>query len=169
MKYICAILLVICIGEGIGILWFKRNIDKKIDIEETVRFFRNFWGRFVLYVIATSIIGLFLGSIYFKEIVGLDEINAWVGIVLGLVALIIGIISLFLSFYNVEQSNEVQRQTIEIMNTVKEDITKKINDMQSDISQKLSDMNNGNFKGQTEKEKMTATMDNKKGWKEVND
>ncbi len=169
MKYICGILFVICIAEGIIICWFRRNIEKKINIEETVRFFRDFWGRFVLYVIATSIIGLFLGSIYFKEIVGLDEINTWVGIVLGLVALIIGIISLFLSFYNVEQSNEVQRQTIDIMNIVKEDIMKKINDVQSDISQKITDMNNGKFKGQTEKERITATMDDEKGWRKVND
>ena len=110
-----------------------------------------------------------MGSIYFKEIVGLDEINTWVGIVLGLVALIIGIISLFLSFYNVEQSNEVQRQTIDIMNIVKEDIMKKINDVQSDISQKITDMNNGKFKGQTEKERITATMDDEKGWRKVND
>lgn len=41
--------------------------------------------------------------------------------------------------------------------------------MQSDINQKLSDMHNGNFKGQTEKEKMTATMDDEKGWEKVND
>ena len=95
MVHISAILLIICIIEWIIIFWFRRNSGKKIDIEETVTFFRNFWGKFVLYVIATSIIGLFLGSIYFEKVVGLNEINAWVGIVLGLVALIIGIIFFF--------------------------------------------------------------------------
>lgn len=44
MVHISAILLIICIIEWIIIFWFRRNSGKKIDIEETVTFFRNFWG-----------------------------------------------------------------------------------------------------------------------------
>lgn len=52
--------------------------------------------------------------------------NEWVSLILGMAAFILGIISLILSFYNVEQSNDVQKETIKIMNNVKEDIVDRI-------------------------------------------
>lgn len=138
-------------------------------LDRAIKFWKAIWGKLIAFIICGSIVTLFIASFCLKEELTLSVMNEWVSLVVGMAALILGIISLFLSFYNVEQSNNVQRETIEIMHNVKEDITKKINDMQSDINQKLSDMSNGNFKGQTEKEKMTATIDDKKGWKKIND
>ena len=102
MQYLIIVLLLVIVIESISILWLTRNIKNEKKIQDTIQFFRSFWGKFVFYVLATSIIGLFLGSIYFKSEIELETINSWVSIVLGLVALIIGIISLFLSFYNLE-------------------------------------------------------------------
>ena len=89
-------------------------MDKKDD--------GHIWGSFVIYVLATSIIGLFIASFVLKEEITLAKMNEWVSLVLGLVALFIGIISLFLSFYNVDQSVQSQKQSMEIMNSVNEDI-----------------------------------------------
>jgi uncharacterized membrane-anchored protein YhcB (DUF1043 family) len=52
--------------------------------------------------------------------------NSWVGIVLGLVATVIGIISMFLSFYNLDQSIKTQNETVRMINELKEDIMNKI-------------------------------------------
>lgn len=139
MSHICAFLLIICICEGIEIFWLRNNRKKGFDIEEKIKFFRDFWGKFIFYVIATSVIGLFLGSIFFENIVGLNEINAWVGIVLGLVALVIGIISLFLSFYNVEQANETQEKTVKIIQEFKDDMVDRMNSLQKDVEHKIEE------------------------------
>jgi ABC-type multidrug transport system fused ATPase/permease subunit len=139
MIHICAILLIICICEGIAISYFLKSKKENLDIEEKISFFRDFWGKFVFYVIATSVIGLFLGSIYFEKIVGLNEINAWVGIVLGLVALIIGIISLFLSFYNVDQANRTQEKTVEIIQTFQENMIEHMHKLQLDVERKIEE------------------------------
>lgn len=70
--------------------------------------FRDFWGEFVIYVLATSIVGLFIASLVKEENITLSDMNSWVSIVLGLVALIVGIISLWLGFYNVDQMTKSQ-------------------------------------------------------------
>ena len=120
--------------------------DKEIYIktddsmERIILFFRQFWGKFVFYVIATGIIGLFLTSIIFEKKIGLNELNSWVGIVLGLVALIIGIISLFLSFYNVDQSTNSQKETIFIMRRVERDIEEKLVELEKSMEQSFKEM-----------------------------
>lgn len=106
------IMLIIIIAEGIVISKLSKQ-RKKLEgadkIENTIEGFRAFWGEFIIYVLATSIIGIFIVSIVKRDNVTLADINSWVSIVLGLVALIVGIISLWLSFYNVDQANKSQR------------------------------------------------------------
>lgn len=131
------ILSVICIVETIYILWIKNAKTKKINVEDTIKFFRNLWGSFVFYVIATSIIGLFLGSVFLQRSIELEIINNWVSIVLGLVALIIGIISLFLSFYNVDQSTDLQDKNIQIMSDLQKSIEKTIDCKINELSNKM--------------------------------
>ena len=66
MAYIIAGLIVCVVIESTFIMWLTRNLKNEKHIQDTIQFFRSFWGKFVFYVLATSIIGLFLGSIYFK-------------------------------------------------------------------------------------------------------
>ncbi len=146
MILICMILAVITLGEGIFILWVVKRNDEGRTIGDIIYFFRNLWGKFLFYVLATSIIGLFLGSVYFEKVIGLDVINSWVGIVLGLVALIIGIISLFLSFYNVDQANKTQEKTIEIITNLQRDIERKIDENYEKTRQEIK----GNYNSSTD-------------------
>lgn len=105
------IMFIIIITEGIVISKLSKQ-RKKLEgadkIENTIEGFRAFWGEFIIYVLATSIIGIFIVSLVKRDNVTLADINSWVSIVLGLVALIVGIISLWLSFYNVDQANKSQ-------------------------------------------------------------
>ena len=139
MKILVSALILVVVLEAIFIFWLMRNEKKEKNIDEMIQFFRDLWGKFVFYVLATSIIGLFLGSIFFKEIIGLDEINTWVGIVLGLVALVIGVISLFLSFYNVDQANKTQEKIVEIIQGFRDDMIEHMPDMQSDMERKIEE------------------------------
>lgn len=146
MILICLILGFITLGESIFILWVVKRNDEGRTIEDIINFFRNLWGKFLFYVLATSIIGLFLGSVYFEKVIGLDVINSWVGIVLGLVALIIGIISLFLSFYNVDQANKTQEKTIEIITNLQRDVERKIDENYEKTRQEIK----GNYNSSTD-------------------
>lgn len=94
-------------------------------LDRAIKFWKAIWGKLIAFIICGSIVTLFIASFCLKEELTLSVMNEWVSLVVGMAALILGIISLFLSFYNVEQSNNVQRETIEIMHNVKEDITKK--------------------------------------------
>lgn len=168
MIIFCFVLIIICIAEGV-IIWNLAK-DKNETIQNKIEFFRVFWGKFVIYVLATSVIGLFLGSIYFKQVIGIEEINSWVSIVLGLVALIIGIISLFLSFYNVDQAIESQKQSMDIMENVKEDIQEKINTLGETMQKELHDMQKQipYYRGEMH-EKVVGTDLRKGDWGEIKD
>ncbi len=146
MILICIILGFITLGESIFILWVVKRNGEGRTIGDIINFFRNLWGKFLFYVLATSIIGLFLGSVYFEKVIGLDVINSWVGIVLGLVALIIGIISLFLSFYNVDQANKTQEKTIEIITNLQRDVERKIDENYEKTRQEIK----GNYNSSTD-------------------
>ena len=104
------------------------------------------------------------------RVVGIEEINSWVSIVLGLVALIIGIISLFLSFYNVDQAIESQKQSMDIMENVKEDIQEKINTLGILIQKGFDEIHKevSDYKGETH-EKVMATEVRKDDWGELKD
>lgn len=138
-NYVIVVLVIIVIIESTFIIWFIRNYKKEKNIRETIDFFRSLWGKFTFYVLATSIIGLFLGSIYFKEEIELNTINSWVSIVLGLVALIIGIISLFLSFYNLDETNKTNNNSLKIMQELQTKLTEQMNSMSQDIKHKIDE------------------------------
>ena len=94
----------------------------------------------MIYVLATSIIGLFIASFILKEEITLTKMNEWVSLVLGLVALFVGIISLFLSFYNVDQSVQAQKQSMDIMENVKNDTQEAIRRLESKMQAGFNDM-----------------------------
>lgn len=73
-----------------------------------------------------------------------------------MVALILGVISLFLSFYNVEQSNEIQKETVKIMTDVKEDMAKRIYNIERKIDSGFS--NSGNSMRNNQKVKFNARV-----------
>ncbi len=132
--FILVIMVCFVVGEGIIIFQLLRERKKE---ENKVNALRNFWGPFIIYVIATSIIALFIASFVSKNNVELNDMNTWVSLILGMVALIIGIISLFLSFYNVDQSVQAQKETIDIIQRFKEDMIDRMHQLQKDIENKI--------------------------------
>lgn len=136
--FIMSLCICFMVGEGIMIFkLFKLLKKEKYEEESLIAFLKSFWGSFVIYVISTSIIALFIASFISKQSVLLNDMNTWVSLILGMVALIIGIISLFLSFYNVDQSVQAQNDTLEIIRDFKEDMVDRMHNLQKDIENKI--------------------------------
>ena len=111
-------------------------------INDVINFWKKTWGSLVAFIILVSIIALFIASFVLDKCITLSVMNEWVSLILGMVATIMSVISLFLSFYNVEQSNEVQKETVKIMTDVKEDMAERINNIERKIDSGFS--NSGN-------------------------
>lgn len=119
----------------------------KKRLEELITFWKDIWGKFALFSIAGSIIALFIVSFVFDKNITLEVMNEWVSLVAGMSALVLSIISLFLSFYNVEQSNEVQKETLKIMNEVKEGLGSRIDNLQDEMNKGFNNIENREYKG----------------------
>lgn len=146
----CTILiLTICVFIIVaqGIIIFKLSQYKKPkeneEIEGQIAKFRSFWGAFVVYVISTSLISLFIASFVSKQNITLNDINTWVSLILGMVALIIGVISLFLSFYNVDQAYQSQKDSLSEMRKVQESLTQKLENLQFHMQKNFNEMQSG--------------------------
>lgn len=98
---------------------------------------RRFWGIFVIYVFATSVILLFVASFAFGKSVTLSDMNNWVGIILGMIALVIGIISLYLSFYNLDEANRTQQETLDILEKVEKNIDARLRELPKDTAKEV--------------------------------
>lgn len=115
------------------IYYEEERCKVKEHLERMIKFWKEIWGKLIAFIICGSIVALFIASFCLDKELTLSIMNEWVSLVVGMAALVLGIISLFLSFYNVEQSNDVQRETVEIMNNVKEDIVDRISVIEKKI------------------------------------
>lgn len=139
----------------------------KKRLGELITFWKDIWGKFALFSIAGSIIALFIVSFVFDKSITLEVMNEWVSLVAGMSALVLSIISLFLSFYNVEQSNEVQRETLKIMNEVKEGLGLRIDNLQDEMNKGFNNIENREYKGFIKKiQPMISEIDDTT-WEEV--
>lgn len=139
------------------------------NLKKTVDFWRAIWGKLIAFIIGGSIVALFIASFCMEKTLTLSVMNEWVSLVVGMAALLLGIISLFLSFFNVDQSNEVQRETVKIMNEVKEDITKKLCEIQINMNNNFSDIKYSSFKGNGDIKDMKITLSKDEKWRKINE
>ena len=138
-------------------------------MNDVISFWKKHWGSLVAFIILESIIALFIASLVLDKCITLSVMNEWVSLIVGMVAMIMGVISLFLSFYNVEQSNDVQRETVEIMTKVKEEIQLKLNELQLDMNKQFSDIKHYNYSGKSkELESVENRLDARK-WEKIDE
>lgn len=95
-------------------------------LDKSVRILKSYWWKITLFIVSAGIIILFATSLAYHEEITLDVMNSWVGIILGLVASIIGIISMFLSFYNLDQSVKTQKETLDKIENIKKEIIENV-------------------------------------------
>lgn len=107
-------------------LLIQNNDSNKADnfIFSSLEWFRKHWGIIVSFVVAISIIALFIASFVTTQKIEIDIMNNWVGIILGFVATFMSIISMYLSFYNLEKSNEINKDNMILMIGLKDNMFK---------------------------------------------
>ena len=71
-------------------------------------------------VIVIGILLIFACSLFCKEIPGLEEMNLFVSIVIGIVATIVSIVSMLISFYGLEKTEESERRQNEVLQQILE-------------------------------------------------
>lgn len=138
-------------------------------MNDVISFWKKHWGSLVAFIILESIIALFIASFVLDKCITLSVMNEWVSLIVGMVAMIMGVISLFLSFYNVEQSNDVQRETVEIMTKVKEEIQLKLNELQLDMNKQFSDIKHYNYSGKSEELKSVENRLDARKWEKIDE
>ena len=79
-------------------------------LEKIIFYVKNHFWNWFIYIITTSLVLLVSFSLIFKESITLSTINNWVGVILGLVALVATVFSLGLSFYNFDKQNELDKK-----------------------------------------------------------
>ena len=67
-----------------------------------------------------GILLIFACSLFCKEIPGLEEMNLFVSIVIGIVATIVSIVSMLISFYGLEKTEESERRQNEVLQQILE-------------------------------------------------
>lgn len=105
----------------------------KTEWKDKSVFWKHFWWKLVIWILCSSIILLFIFSYRLDKVLTLSVMNEWVSLIVGMAALILGIISLILSFYNLDQANETQKETIKIMDDVKFEIIGQLDDIITNI------------------------------------
>ena len=71
-------------------------------------------------VIVIGILIIFACSLFFKETPGLEEMNLFVSIVIGIVATIVSIVSMIFSFYGLEKTEESERRQNQVLQQILE-------------------------------------------------
>ena len=117
----------------------SRALEK---IKKKVAYFRSKWASWFTILIGLSIIALFACSLIFKENIELQTMNNWVGIILGMVATIASIISLILSFYNLEKEQEETRENYDLLKqlkTVSDDLKSSLGRIETTLQSQAKD------------------------------
>lgn len=117
-------------------------------------------------IIIVGILSIFVCSIVGKRIPGLSEMSLFVSIVLGIVATIVSIVSMLISFYGIEKTEESERRQhidlekiIDIANENKR-MTQSIDKRVETVQTALNDRNRiVDIKYNTENENIPADAD----------
>ncbi|EGW39178.1 hypothetical protein [Desulfosporosinus sp. OT] len=83
-----------------------------MDMEKLINIFRKKWWIFIAKVSWISLVCLFIASFIYKQEIVLQTMNSWISLILGLIAVVLSVIAMVLSFYNTERTNEISQQSL---------------------------------------------------------
>lgn len=116
--------------------------------ELIVEILNKSWLKFTIKTIQKSLLILFILGIVAgfleKPFDVLENLNTWVGFILGIIATFFSIISMFLSFYNLEKAKESEDEIKKTLGEIKEIIRKTENNLNSNLEKISSEIKTGN-------------------------
>lgn len=115
--------------------------------EMFIELFKSKWATWTIGICGWSILFIFGAGIIAELTKSGDfdifrELSSWVGFILGIVATLFSIISMFLSFYNLEKEREAKEENEKIMNEMTKNINRsleKVNEILKENQKELLD------------------------------
>lgn len=116
---------------------FKDKYDELPSSKKTellIFLLKSLWFHLTMAIFGVGVSLIFLGAIISFWIDPLasdnlkifESLQSWVGVGLGIIATVFSIISMFLSFYNLEQQKESEKNVIELNNNLQNNIVKEV-------------------------------------------
>lgn len=133
MKDLITIIIGIIIGWLLSVFTpylRTESLQKKLkdeskfqQIKNALHTIKSYWYIPIYAIILISITGLFIASFVLEKNIEVQTMNNWVSMILGIVATMLSIISLYLSFYNLEKEHELNKENTQILNNLEAKIT----------------------------------------------
>lgn len=99
----------------------RKELNK---LDSAIEIFKKYWLIIVTGLVIITLAAMFIISFIYSEDkeITLNLINSWVSLILGIVATLLSIISMFLSFYNLERANEMNENSLESMKELQKNV-----------------------------------------------
>lgn len=143
------------------------NLSTLKKTELIIDIFKIKWGRWTIKIISWGLIIIFVTAIveYFFsnrnlpfELKIFGALQIWVGFALGIIAMLFSIISMYLSFYNLELQKDAENKNMEILNSLKDNI---VTEIRTDVITELTNIKKDMLEHFGNLEKMTEETKNK--------
>ncbi|KYM48754.1 hypothetical protein [Fusobacterium necrophorum] len=129
-------------SKGCNIIDSYEKISPLKKIQLTVDFFHFKWGSWTIKLVFWGLAIVFIGAIfnfYFSEkapfpLEVFGALQIWVGFILGIVATLFSIISMYLSFYNLELQKDSEKESREFLKSIKKEI---VSEVKIEVSNRL--------------------------------
>lgn len=95
----------------------------------------------IIYILLTLTI-LFVTNIIVKENTSLEQVNGWVSLILGIVATLLSVTSMWISFYSLERTNEINLENTKAMADLKAETLKQIKELNTEYMNKIGSVHN---------------------------
>ena len=96
----------------------NRNESKKAMLEQAILFFKSWSAPILALVILAGILAIFVAGLINGHSPSIDILNQFVSIILGVVATIMSIVSLLMSFYGLEKTEESELRQRSILQQI---------------------------------------------------
>lgn len=96
----------------------NRNESKKAKLEKAILFFKSWSASILALVILFGILAIFVAGLINDHSPSIDILNQFVSIILGVVATIMSIVSLLMSFYGLEKTEESELRQRNILQQI---------------------------------------------------
>lgn len=143
------------------------NLSTLKKTELIIDVFKIKWGKWTIKIISWGLIIIFVAAIgdYFLrnrdlsiELKIFGALQIWVGFALGIIAMLFSIISMYLSFYNLELQKDAEKNNLETFNSLKNNI---VTEIRNDVITELEIINKNMLKHFGILEKITEETRNK--------
>lgn len=118
----------------------SENNNENIQLEQqksVLDSIKKWWMPGIITYVLLTLTILFGLNIYMKENTTLEEVNGWISLILGIVATLLSVTSMWISFYSLERTNEINLRNNDAMAELKTDTLRQMKEMNNEYMAKI--------------------------------